>query len=108
MYMCRDCEATFDEPKAILFREPHNEVAEMGIVPYEVFSEDFCPECGSNHFEEATQCPVCGEWHTDDYSLCIDCRVELSEKLEALRLKYGLSPDQYSDAVDDYFKMMGW
>lgn len=38
--------------------------------------EEYCPNCGSEDFEEAEQCELCGEWHVADKvhnGVCDDC-----------------------------------
>ena len=43
--------------------------------------EEYCPNCGSEDFEEAEKCEKCGEWHISDKvanGICEDCLTEAS------------------------------
>lgn len=53
-YKCLDCHSIFDEPVFNVCKS-----AEYGDVTYA-----YCPECGSEDFDEAYQCRCCHEWRT--------------------------------------------
>ena len=58
MFICYDCEKTFDEPRVIV--ETHN----LDTPPYETYSA--CPYC-HGAFTEAYKCDCCDEWITGPY-----------------------------------------
>lgn len=58
MFVCYDCEKTFDEPK--IWTNTHG----LDTPPYESYAG--CPSCGGA-FTETYKCDDCGEWIFDDY-----------------------------------------
>jgi DNA-directed RNA polymerase subunit RPC12/RpoP len=58
MYLCLDCDRTFEEPH--YYEETHG----LDSPPYETLSE--CPRCGGN-FVETYLCDCCGKWITGEY-----------------------------------------
>lgn len=62
MFKCMHCGHEFDEPT--------NRYNRSITRPDE---DGFCPNCGSDFFEEAEQCELCGEWHEVGYLHCGIC-----------------------------------
>lgn len=58
MYLCLDCEKTFDEAKE--FVETHG----LPSPPYETWTG--CPYCGGDYVE-AVPCDLCSGWVTGEY-----------------------------------------
>lgn len=69
MYICMHCGHWFDEPT----NRYNRTVARPD-------DEGFCPNCGSDFFDEAEQCELCGEWHAADYLHCGVCKKCEEEK----------------------------
>lgn len=64
MYYCIHCGNSFDRADA------------KNYDPCTGLWEEYCPNCGSEDFEEAEQCAICGEWHKVDYlenGVCDEC-----------------------------------
>ena len=69
MYICKKCGEIFDEPDVMRFVEHHGEYDEPWAV-------DYCPECGSDEFEEAECCSNCGEYFAEEDvygGMCENC-----------------------------------
>ena len=65
-FICLHCGRVFDEP--------HNRYNRRWSDSDD--SEQYCPNCGSEDFEEASQCSICGSWHSYDAlkgGVCEDC-----------------------------------
>lgn len=70
IYICRDCGATFEEPKAT--RECVGEC--WGSPAWDTAYS--CPFCGSDNYDDAVECECCGELFCEDElteGLCEDC-----------------------------------
>lgn len=66
MYICLHCGHSFDEP--------HNRYNRRWSDSDD--SAAYCPNCGSEDFEEAEKCEKCGEWHIADKvsnGICENC-----------------------------------
>ena len=64
--------------------------------------EEYCPNCGSDDFEEAAQCPICKEWFSDEdmrYGVCADCLGKSVTKENAFR--YG-SDDTHTVEINGF------
>lgn len=67
MFICRECEAIFDEPKTIEEHHPYG-------MTYATEYWDVCPQCESTDFTEAKQCERCGSLVPElDEGLCDIC-----------------------------------
>lgn len=75
MYICMHCGNQFEE-----IDRKHYDSA-TGVY------EEYCPNCGSDFFEEAEQCEICGDWHAVGYlngGVCESCMEKQSTIENAL------------------------
>ena len=67
MFICRECEAIFDEPKIIEEHHPYG-------MTYATEEWAVCPHCESTNFNEAKQCTRCSALVAElDEGLCDVC-----------------------------------
>lgn len=67
MYRCRKCNEVFETPEIETSR---NQIEYWGSISYEDYSEEVCPRCGSDDYEEIAECIVCGAYCFDDELAC--------------------------------------
>lgn len=92
MYRCNEC--------GVFFENPVREEME----PDTGYSEQVCPQCRSDYFEEAKLCPACGESYTvDDY--CDECMEELKAGLLELKDELGITQEDFEQMIAAHF---GW
>lgn len=74
MYYCKDCGEVHDE--AELEYEPIYDSGDgsRGAI---MFSEVYCPSCGSDELVEAERCPVCGEYYDGEGQMCASCEADV-------------------------------
>lgn len=103
MYICK-CGAVFSEEDAV---KVYDDPSPVGVgLPEGAYSYDVCPCCESDDFGEAVECPCCGEYHDyDDGILCKECSEGIAEELEEIRIRNGLTKDDFEQAVAEIF---GW
>lgn len=92
MYICIHCGHHFDEP--------HNRYNRRWSDSDD--SQQYCPNCGSEDFEEAEKCVVCGEIVAENKivgHVCRDCLKKYVTRENAM--KYALDCDQDVDEPAD-------
>ncbi len=73
MFICKNCDERFDEPKRIY--ESHG----LDSPPYERL--EVCPRCFDTSIIEAVECKHCGEWIAEDEDEeCPFCHGDLYEE----------------------------
>ena len=99
MFICRDCGSKFEDPKRV--KESRGEF--WGAPAYEDCW--YCPECGSDDYDEAKECGVCGQWFLPDgcEETCEECIDNLSNELYKIQIKYGIDYETLQTWIIDKF-----
>lgn len=82
MFICLHCGHEFEEPSN-RYNKRWSDSDD---------SEQYCPNCGSEDFEEAKKCELCDEWHSADRivnGVCKDCIERGSKDIKSL-LRYAI------------------
>lgn len=71
MFICNECERTFDTPKILAEHHPYG-------MTYATEEFSYCPYCESDNFDEAKICKYCGEYVAELHNgLCEICNEDM-------------------------------
>ena len=101
MYICKDCESTFDKPDT--YRENVGEY--WGTPAYQTFG--CCPYCKSGEYEEMKRCKSCGEYHVEDGDYCDQCLSDVKGIVESAisNIQEALNTDR-DTAIDIMYQVI--
>lgn len=102
MYVCKDCGEVFEEP-VVVYDDPSPQGVSLPRGAYEFRS---CPYCDSDNIDEAEVCVCCGEYYNpEDGIVCKECSDGIKEELEDIRVRNGLTQDDFEQVITEIF---GW
>lgn len=81
--VCKDCGRVFDDDELRAEKYWNYDLCCYNPTEY------FCPYCGSDDFDEATECPLCGDYYdaSDDVHVCEGCLCDEENIVNAI--EYG-------------------
>jgi len=96
LYICQECGAVHDGTELTTVPVYDSGDGSRGEV---MFTETFCPDCGSDCITEAEKCPVCGDYYDGFQRMCDKCMENVKTLWKGLVSKLPDGADAYEVAA---------